>query len=117
MKWEQLENDACPVARAMSVVGDRWTMLLIRDCARGVTRFEALQRELGVTRHILAGRLRKLVAAGVLEKRAYSDRPPRYDYLLTEKGRALLEALRALQRWGETWMPLEAATPRTGRDR
>lgn len=114
MKWEDLKEDACPVARAMSVIGDRWTMLLIRDCGRGVTRFEELQKSLGVTRHILAGRLRKLVEEGLIEKRAYSARPPRYDYVLTDKGRDLSDAIAALRRWGRNWMPLEGDEGRPG---
>lgn len=106
MKWDDLSDDWCPVARTLSVIGDRWTILIVRDCILGVTRFEAFQKSLGVTRHILADRLKKLVDAGVLEKRAYQSRPVRYDYVLTERGRALGEVLGALRDWGREHVPL-----------
>ncbi|MEL6259117.1 MAG: helix-turn-helix domain-containing protein [Pseudomonadota bacterium] len=105
MKWSDLSNDRCPVARSMSVFGDRWTLLIIRDCFLGATRFEQFQESLGVTRHVLADRLSKLVEHEVLEKRAYHDRPPRYDYVLTEQGRAIGPALQALKAWGRTHIP------------
>ncbi len=106
MKWDELGEDWCPVARTLSVIGDRWTILIVRDCMLGVSRFEAFQKSLGVTRHILADRLRRLVDAGVLDKRAYQTRPPRYDYVLTDQGRDLAEVLRALRDWGREHMPV-----------
>lgn len=106
MKWDDLDTNWCPVARAMSVVGDRWTLLILRDCFLGVSRFEAFQKSLGVTRHILADRLKRLVDAGVLEKRSYSSRPPRFDYALTKKGKDLGPALSALRDWGKEYMPV-----------
>jgi DNA-binding HxlR family transcriptional regulator len=105
MKWDDLSDDICPVARAMSVIGDRWTILILRDCFRGKSRFEDFQKSLGITRHILAERLKRLVEAGVLEKAAYSQHPPRYDYVLTEKGRDFAPALRSLRDWGKAHMP------------
>ncbi|UOM35222.1 helix-turn-helix domain-containing protein [Acuticoccus sp. I52.16.1] len=105
MKWQELGDEACPVARAMSVVGDRWTLLLLRDCFRGVRRFEAFQERLGITRHVLADRLRKLVEAGVLTREPYQDRPPRYEYRLTETGRAFHPVLVTLMAWGEAAVP------------
>ncbi len=111
MKWSDLSDNFCPVARAMSVIGDRWTVLIVRDCFLGLSRFEQFQQSLGVTRHILANRLARLVKAGILEKRAYSDRPKRYDYVLTEKGRDLGPALRALKDWGKTYMPVRRPSP------
>jgi DNA-binding HxlR family transcriptional regulator len=105
MRWNDLRDEACPVARALSVVGDRWTMLVLRDCFRGVRRFEDFQRRLGITRHVLADRLRKLEASGVLERRPYQERPPRQEYRLTEKGLALHPVLVTLVAWAEQWEP------------
>ncbi|MEV4625124.1 winged helix-turn-helix transcriptional regulator [Micromonospora sp. NPDC049523] len=100
MKRADLADADCGIAQALGVIGDWWTFLVVRDIAGGTTRFDALQRELGVSRRALAERLASLVAHGVLEKRAYSAHPPRYDYLLTTKGEGLLPALIALQDWG-----------------
>ncbi len=109
MKWDELSREVCPVARAVSVIGDRWTVLILRDAFLGVTRFEGFQRSLGLTRHVLADRLKRLVDEGVLERRAYSGRPPRYDYILTDKGRDFGPALRALKEWGKTHKPVRRA--------
>lgn len=80
-------------------------MLVLRDCFREVRRFDDFQKRLGVTRHVLADRLRKLEEAGVLERRLYQDRPPRYEYRLTEKGLALHPVLITLVDWADTWEP------------
>ncbi|MEO0981460.1 MAG: helix-turn-helix domain-containing protein [Pseudomonadota bacterium] len=109
MKWSDLSDDICPVARTMSVLGDRWTLLIVRDCFLGLSRFDQFQSSLGVTRHVLAGRLARLVEAGLLEKRAYSERPKRYDYVLTDKGEALRPAMTALKDWGKAHMPVRRA--------
>ena len=85
------------------VVGDRWSMLIVRNIFRGIRRFDALQADLGVSRPILAGRLERLVGAGILERVAYQDHPPRYDYVLTPAGLELSPALVALIRWGDRW--------------
>ncbi|MFB7914853.1 winged helix-turn-helix transcriptional regulator [Streptomyces sp. NPDC056061] len=94
----------CAIAQALDVVGDWWTLLIVRDAARGVHRFDALQAELGVSRKVLTERLRLLVDADVLSREPYQDRPPRYEYRLTRRGRALLPVLIALQDWGDTWV-------------
>ncbi len=112
MRWNELRDETCPVARGLSVVGDRWTMLVLRDCFRGVRRFDDFQRRLGITRHVLADRLRKLVEAGVLERRLYRERPPRHEYRLTEKGLALHPVLVTLVAWAEQWEPKEGAASR-----
>jgi DNA-binding HxlR family transcriptional regulator/peroxiredoxin len=91
----------CGIAQALGVMTDFWSFLLIRDVAGGVTRFDALQRGLGVSRRALAERLAALVEHGVLTRRPYSERPPRFDYLLTGKGEGLLPVLIALQEWGD----------------
>lgn len=105
MRWNELKREQCPVARGLSVIGDRWTMLVLRDCFHGVRRFEEFQKRIGVTRHVLADRLRKLEEAGVLERRLYEERPPRYEYRLTEKGLALNPVLTTLVHWANTWAP------------
>lgn len=105
MRWHELGGQACPVARTASLIGERWTLLILRDAFLGVRRFEDFQASLGVTRHVLAGRLRKLVGAGVLRRAAYQERPRRYEYRLTDKGRALYPVLLAVIHWGETQTP------------
>ena len=105
MKWDQLRAENCPVARALSVVGDRWTMLVVRDCFLGFRRFDKIQARLGLTRHVLADRLRKLEAAGVLRRQQYQDRPPRFEYHLTDAGEALFPTLVSLITWAEEYAP------------
>jgi DNA-binding HxlR family transcriptional regulator len=105
-RWDELATDWCPVARALSVIGDRWTMLIIRDCFLGKSRFEEFQTSLGVTRHVLSDRLKRLVDQGVLERNAYSQRPLRHEYRLSEKGRDFAPALIGLKDWGKKHMPV-----------
>ena len=105
MRWDELKDETCPVARGLAVIGDRWTMLVLRACFHGVRRFEDFQKRLGITRHVLADRLRKLEEAGVLRRRPYQDRPPRHEYLLTEKGLALNPVLTTLVHWANEWAP------------
>ncbi|MGI8793304.1 MAG: winged helix-turn-helix transcriptional regulator [Acidimicrobiales bacterium] len=94
----------CSIAGTLDVIGDRWTMLILRDAFRGVRRFEEIQRDLGIARNILTDRLQKLVDAGVLDRQPYQHRPPRYEYRLTAKGIDLSPALVALMRWGDKWV-------------
>lgn len=109
MKWSELSENWCPVARTLSLVGDRWTLLILRDCFQGLSRFDQFIESSGMTRHILADRLKRLVEAGVLERREYSARPKRYDYVLTDKGRELSPALINLRDWGKKHMPVRRA--------
>ncbi|GAA1499478.1 hypothetical protein GCM10009827_001430 [Dactylosporangium maewongense] len=95
-----LADADCGISQALGVMGDGWTFLIVRDIAGGTTRFDALQRTLGVSRRALTERLARLVEHGVLHRRQYSAHPPRYDYLLTAKGEGLLPVLVALQDWG-----------------
>ncbi len=104
MRWSTLEKETCSVARAVSVIGDRWTLLILRDCFLRVRCFESFQERLGITRHILADRLRKLVKAGVLAKVQYQSRPRRYEYRLTDKGLDLHPIMLSLVHWGDTHM-------------
>jgi len=101
VKRVDLADADCGIAQALGVLTDWWTVLLVRDVAGGVTRFDALQRGLGVSRRALAERLAGLVEHGVLARRPYSEHPPRYDYLLTPKGEGLLPVLIALQDFGD----------------
>jgi len=110
-RWDDLAADWCPVARAMSVIGDRWTLLIVRDCFLGKSRFEQFQASLGITRHLLSDRLKRLVAQGVLEKNPYQSRPVRYDYRLTDKGRDFAPALVGLKDWGKKHMPVRKPAP------
>jgi DNA-binding HxlR family transcriptional regulator len=105
-RWDELATDWCPVARAMSVIGDRWTLLIVRDCFLGKSRFEEFQTSLGMTRHVLSNRLKRLVEQGVLERNAYSQKPLRYAYSLSEKGRDFAPALIGLKDWGKKHMPI-----------
>lgn len=102
MRWEDIGEEACSVARTVGVIGDRWTLLILRDCFLGVRRFDAFQERIGVTRPILADRLKKLVAEGILAKVAYETHPPRYEYRLTDSGRALHPVIMAIVHWGDT---------------
>lgn len=104
MRWEDLDQQPCSLARTLSVVGDRWTLLILRDCFLGVRRFEQFESRLGITRHILADRLRKLVENGVLDKVPYQERPRRHEYRLTDKGREFYPVLLALVNWGDKFM-------------
>ncbi|MEZ5676356.1 transcriptional regulator, HxlR family [Thalassovita litoralis] len=110
MKWDDLGTDACPVARGLSVIGDRWTMLVLRDCFLGIRRFEQMQDRLGITRHVLADRLRKLETAGVLRRDQYQDRPPRFEYRLTDRGKALYPVLVSLIAWADENVPAPDTT-------
>ena len=93
----------CSVAQCLEVVGEWWSMLILRDVFFGVSRFDELQRRLGISRNVLNQRLTTLVDSGVLETIPYSDHPPRYDYRLTDKGRDLWPVLTALLRWGDKY--------------
>jgi DNA-binding HxlR family transcriptional regulator len=101
----------CSIAGTVDVIGDRWSILILRDAFRGVRRFDELQRDLGIARNILTDRLQKLVDHGVLERRPYQVRPVRYEYRLTAKGVDLSPALVALMRWGDRWLAGDAGPP------
>lgn len=101
-------NESCSIAASLEVIGDPWTILVIRDAFQGVTRFEQWQDRLGVARNVLAARLKSLVAHGVLEPRLYSQRPPRNEYVLTQKGKDLSDVLLTLHGWGSKHVYREA---------
>lgn len=93
----------CSVAQCLEVVGEWWSMLILRDVFLGVTRFDQFQERLGISRNILGQRLGRLVDEGVLDKVPYSEHPPRYDYRLTDKGRDLWPVLTAMRQWGDRY--------------
>lgn len=103
-------NESCSVAAALQVVGDPWTLLILRDAFFGVRRFDDWQARLGVARNVLAARLKTLVERGVLETRLYNQHPPRKDYVLTPKGRDLMPVIVALKAWGDRYV-YGGATP------
>ncbi len=104
MRWDNIDRQVCSVARTLSVVGERWTLLILRDAFLGTRRFDSFQKNLGITRHRLSERLVKLVEQGVLVKVPYNDKASRYEYRLTRKGLGLYPVLMSLGRWGDEWM-------------
>jgi DNA-binding HxlR family transcriptional regulator len=100
MDTEKFSVGPCPVARALLKVGDAWSMMILRDAGYGVTRFDQFRMSLGIAPNILTRRLAALTEHGLLEKRRYSERPPRDEYVLTEKGRDFLPILAAIGAWG-----------------
>lgn len=112
MQWSELGQEPCSVARTLSVIGDRWTLLVLLDCFLKVRRFEDFQRRLRIGRPILASRLQKLVDNHVLVKVPYQERPLRYEYRLTDKGLDLYPILMSILRWGDVHMPSEQGPAR-----
>jgi len=104
MLYRDYEGQDCSIARALEVVGERWTLLIVRDVFLGLRRFEQLQEDLGIARNVLTDRLNRLVEEGVLERARYSERPERYEYRLTEMGRDLNIALAGLRQWGDRYL-------------
>lgn len=104
MRAPRSPDPACAVSAAAAVLADRWCWLVVRDVARGHHRFDELVDELGISRRVLADRLRHLLEQGVLEQVPYSTAPPRSEYRLTAQGRALLPVLVGLQDWGDRWV-------------
>jgi DNA-binding HxlR family transcriptional regulator len=103
MERKSFADMDCSVAQCLEIVGEWWTMLIVRDCFLGVTRFEDFQQRLGISRNILQQRLTRLVDADVLRRVPYSEHPPRDDYRLTAKGRDLWPVLTAMRQWGDAY--------------
>lgn len=101
----------CSIAQALEVVGEWWTLLILRDAFLGVRRFDDFVERLGISRNVLTDRLDKLVAAGVLERKPYDEGRGRYDYVLTEKGRDLWPVINTLREWGDRWILGEGNEP------
>lgn len=107
MKHKSFGKMQCPIARCLERTGEWWSLLIVRDALHGLTRFDQFEESLGIAPNMLTRRLGALVKAGILEKRRYNDRPPRYEYLLTERGRDLQPVLVAMQVWGNKHMAPE----------
>ena len=103
MERKRFESAPCSIARSLDVLGDHWTPLILRECLYGVHRFDAIQRWLGIGRNILTRRLQSLEEQGVVERRQYEERPPRYEYHLTEKGYDAARLLMAMMAFGQRW--------------
>jgi len=111
VKWEDLADQPCSIARSVAVIGDRWTLMILRDAFLGVRRFEAFQTRLGISRTIITERLKLLVDEGVLAKVPYQDRPVRHEYRLTPKGLDLHPVVMAIVHWGDRHYAGEAGAP------
>ncbi len=111
MRWQDIDQQPCSLARSLAIIGDNWTLLVLRDCFLGVRRFDDFQQRLGVTRHVLSDRLRKLADGGVLEKVAYQERPLRHEYRLTTMGRDLYPVIAHLAQWGDKYLAGDAGPP------
>ena len=120
MRRKPLDGMTCSIARALDVVGDPWTMLILRDGLLGVTRFEDFSERLGIPRATLTSRLDGLCERRVMERRPYQERPPRSEYVLTPRGLALRPVVLTLMQWGDAWArddepPTHLTDARTGR--
>jgi DNA-binding HxlR family transcriptional regulator len=111
------DDQNCSIARALEVLGDRWTLLVVRDAFLGVRRFDDFQRSLDIARNVLADRLARLVDEGVLERRRYQERPERHEYRLTAKGFDLLPVTMSLMTWGDRYYAPPEGPPRIVRHR
>ena len=105
------EGQLCSIARTLELIGERWSILVIREVFSGRRRFSEMQRTLGVARNVLANRLQRLVDADILERRPYSEHPARYEYFLTEKGLDLWPVMVDLMHWGDRHAPLPEGPP------
>src|SRR5712692_2187538 len=110
MQRKSFGNMPCPIARSLERVGEWWSILILRDALHGMTRFDEFQKSLGIAPSMLTRRLNALVEAGLLERRRYSERPPRDEYLLTERGRDFRPVVLALLAWGNRHFAPEGAS-------
>src|SRR5215469_17426427 len=110
MLGREYQGQNCSIARALEIVGERWTLLIIRDAFLGLSRFDQFQQSLGIARNVLADRLNRLVDEGILERVRYGGRPLRHEYMLTPKGHDLLLPLTALLQWGDKYLSQEPPT-------
>ena len=109
--YELDRPEMCSIGRAMEILGERWTFLILRECFYGVRRFSDMQRNLGIARNILSARLQRLVAADILERRQYQSEPDRFEYRLTSTGRDLYPAVITIMRWGDEHLLGEDGPP------
>jgi DNA-binding HxlR family transcriptional regulator len=111
VRWSEIGDQRCSVARTLSVIGERWTLLVLREAFLRTRRFDDFQRLTGAPRPILADRLRTLVDQGILERRPYGTHPDRHEYRLTDKGLDLYPVIVSLMDWGDRWMPDDLGPP------
>ncbi len=111
MRWDELEKETCSVARTLAVIGDRWTLMLLRECFMGVRRFEHFQARLGISRTIVRDRLKHLVEHDILERHRYETHPPRYEYRLTDAGLALHPIMISIVQWGDAYRAEQSGPP------
>jgi DNA-binding HxlR family transcriptional regulator len=111
MQRTQFGEMACSIARTLDVIGEPWSPLILRDVFAGIGRFDQIQADLGISRKVLAERLKWLVDSGIMERREYSASPPRYEYTLTAKGMELCDLLLVMVRWGDRWTAGQAGPP------
>jgi DNA-binding HxlR family transcriptional regulator len=111
MGIDELDEQVCPVARAIALVGDSWTLMVLRELFLGVRRFEEIRGHTGMSPQLLSRRLRELTDAGVVKRRPYQDRPKRFEFVLTEKGLDFWPVVVALRGWGERWATNEFRKP------
>lgn len=110
MHRTDLDDRACPIARALDRVGEWWSILILRDALHGLSRFDEFEKSLGIAPNMLTRRLKGLVEAGLLDRRPYQSNPPRYEYVLTESGRDFQPVLTALLVWGNKHFAPEGAS-------
>ena len=111
MKRTSFAKWPCSIARTVDLLGDWWTPLVLREAYYGTTRFDDFERVLGIGRNVLTQRLNRLVDADIFERVAYQDNPPRYDYVLTDKGRDFFPVLAAITSWGDRWLAPDDGPP------
>lgn len=111
MKWNELSEQQCSIAQSLAVIGDRWTLLILSDLFLGAKRFETIRERLGISRTILTDRLNLLEREGVLRRVEYQQRPARYEYRLTEKGRELYPVIMTIVHWGDKYYADEGSPP------
>jgi len=111
MQRTQFGDMTCSIARTLDLIGEPWSPLILRDVMVGIRRFDQIQADLGISRKVLTERLKWLVDCGVLDRREYTDRPPRYEYVLTDKGTDLCDLLLVMRRFGDRWLAGAAGPP------
>ena len=111
MKWNELRSEQCPIARFLSALGDRWSLLILSDCFLGARRFETFQARLGISRTSLTQRLSDLCEAEILERVPYQERPTRYEYRLTQKGVDLYPVMMAMAEWSNKYYADDGGAP------
>jgi DNA-binding HxlR family transcriptional regulator len=111
MQRTDFSQMTCSIARSLAVAGELWSPLVLRDVWVGINRFDDIQRDLGISRKVLAERLQHLVEGGLLERRRYSERPARHEYVLTPKGFGFVDVLMAMAAWGDQWTAGDAGPP------